>query len=160
VTEEFMSEIEIIPYNDELKIHFENLNREWLEKYFYVEPVDEEIFKNPKRDIIDKGGHIYFALKDSEVVGTCALIKKKNYFELAKMAVTDKYQGLGIGKKLLVACLNKAEDLNAPFVELCSHRKLGPALHLYKKVGFKEVPISEEYKKMYARCNIQMIYEF
>lgn len=154
------SEIQIISYNEELDKHFEKLNREWLEKYFSVEPVDEEIFKNPKKDIIDKGGYIYFALKGSEVVGTCALFKRHESFELAKMAVTDKYQGLGIGRKLLEACLNKAQGAGAKFVELGSHKKLGPAIHLYKKLGFKEVPMSEEYKKKYARCNIQMVYEF
>lgn len=152
--------IEIISYNDELKNHFEKLNREWLDKYFSVEPVDEEIFKNPKADIIDKGGHILFALNGSEVVGTSALFKKHNAFELAKMAVTDKYQGLGIGKKLLEACLKKAQSAGAKHVELVSHKKLSPAIHLYKKLGFKEIPMNEDYKKKYARCNIQMIYEF
>lgn len=155
-----MSEIEIIPYNDELKKHFEKLNREWLEKYFSVETIDEQIFNNPKKDIIDKGGHIFFALKGSEVVGTCALFKKHESYELAKMAVTDKYQGLGIGRKLLEASLAKAQNTGAKFVELVSHKKLGPAIHLYKKIGFKEIPMSEMYKQKYARCNIQMIYEF
>jgi N-acetylglutamate synthase-like GNAT family acetyltransferase len=155
-----MSEIEIIPYNDELKEHFEKLNREWLEKYFYVEPVDEAIFKNPREGIIDKGGYIYFAVKGSEIIGTCALFKRQNNFELAKMAVTNKYQGQGIGKKLLEVCLNKAQSVGAQYVELASHKKLARAIHLYKKLGFKEIPISEEYKKMYARCNIQMVYEF
>ena len=155
-----MSEIQIISYNDELKMHFEKLNREWLEKYFHVEPIDEAIFRNPKIDIIDKGGYILFALKDTEVVGTCALIKGHESFELAKMAVTDKYQGHGIGRKLLEACINKAQSAGAKYVELGSHKKLGPAIHLYKKMGFKEIPMSEEYKKKYARCNIQMIYEF
>jgi N-acetylglutamate synthase-like GNAT family acetyltransferase len=154
-----MSEVQIIPYNEELKDHFESLNKEWLEKYFSVEPVDEEIFRNPQRDIIDKGGYIFFALKDSEVVGTCALFKRHDSFELAKMAVTDKYQGLGIGKKLLETCIEKAKSLGVKHIELVSHKKLGPAIHLYKKLGFKEIPMSEEYKKKYSRCNIQMIYE-
>jgi ribosomal protein S18 acetylase RimI-like enzyme len=155
-----MSNIEIISYNQELREHFEKLNREWLEKYFYVEPVDEAIFKDPQTGIIDKGGYIFFAVKEGEIVGTCALFKKQDYYELAKMAVTSKYQGLGIGRKLLEVCLNKAQDKGATHVELASHKKLGRAIHLYKKLGFKEIPISEEYKKMYARCNIQMTYEF
>ncbi len=155
-----MNTVEIIPFNEELKSHFEKLNKEWLEKYFSVEPVDEEIFSDPKRDIIDKGGYIFFALKDNEVVGTCALFKKHESFELAKMAVTDKYQGLGIGKKLLIASIEKAQRAGVKYIELVTHKKLGPAIHLYKKLGFKEIPMSEEYKKKYARCNIQMIYEF
>lgn len=155
-----MSEIKIIPFSQELREHFERLNREWLEKYFFVEPVDEAIFKDPQKGIIDKGGYIFFAIKDKEIVGTCALFKKQNYFELAKMAVTNKYQGLGIGKKLLEVCLKKAQDKGASHVELASHKKLSRAIHLYKKLGFKEIPISDEYKKMYSRCNIQMTYEF
>lgn len=155
-----MKEIEIITYNDELRHHFEKLNREWLEKYFTVESIDEELFKNPEKDIIEKGGHIFFALKGSEIVGTCALIKKHEGFELAKMAVTDKYQGLGIGRKILEVCINKAQSNGAKYIELVSNKKLSRAIHLYKKIGFKEIPISDSYKKIYARCDVQMIYEF
>ena len=62
---------------------------EWLEKYFTVEPIDKEILNSPGEEVIKKGGEVFFALLDNEVVGTCAVIKvgRKTY-ELTKMAVT------------------------------------------------------------------------
>ena len=47
----------------------------------------------------------------------------------------------------------KATELKAAKIILYSNTKLGPAIHLYRKYGFIEVPvISSDYK----RCNIKM----
>lgn len=35
---------------------FGQLNREWLEKFFRVEPIDEEMLSDPQSTIIDPGG--------------------------------------------------------------------------------------------------------
>ena len=35
--------LEIIPFKPEYSQDFYNLNTEWLEKYFYVEPYDEKV---------------------------------------------------------------------------------------------------------------------
>ena len=62
----------------------------WIEKYFVVLPSDEFVLTNPTESIIDKGGYIYFAKVDNEIVGTFAMIKVDEYiYEIAKMAVTD-----------------------------------------------------------------------
>jgi hypothetical protein len=49
-------QLQIIPYQDELKHHFKALNYAWLEKYFRVEEGDKSTLSNPKKHIIDKGG--------------------------------------------------------------------------------------------------------
>src|ERR1700752_2380629 len=88
--------VEIIDYTEELKEPIKTLNIEWLEKYFNVEPNDVVQLSNPKEEILDKGGYIYYAKYNGEVVGTFSLMKvDMSVYELAKMAVTDKVQGLG-----------------------------------------------------------------
>jgi N-acetylglutamate synthase-like GNAT family acetyltransferase len=60
-----------------------------------MEASDYKMLDHPEEYIINKGGHIVFALLN-EVVGTCALIKTSDeplIFELAKMAVSPKAQG-------------------------------------------------------------------
>ena len=148
------NDIEIIAYQDKLAHHFKELNVAWLQKYFYVEPIDEEMLSNPRQYIIDKGGHIFFATINGEVAGTFALMKQSDgSFELGKMAVNDRFQGQKIGNAMLAFCLQKAKALGADRVILYSNTILLPAIHLYKKFGFKEVPIgSTEYK----RSNIKM----
>src|SRR6187402_2370993 len=95
--------VEIIPFSADLKEHIKTLNKEWLQKYFKVEEKDELTLSNPQEEIIDKGGMIFYAKYNDEILGTVSLMKlDDNTFELSKMAVSDKAQGLGIGNKLLI----------------------------------------------------------
>ena len=97
-----MADIKIVPYSNQYKAYVKTLNYEWLEKYFAVEPVDVEQLSDPQLHIIDKSGHIYFAQYEGVIVGTSSLLKVEvGHYELAKMAVTEKYKGLGIGKILI-----------------------------------------------------------
>lgn len=128
--------IEIEDYRSEHKEDFARLNREWLQKYFCVEPMDEVLFKDPTAKIIKPGGAILCARMAGEIVGTCALIRHGEGFEIARMAVTEKHRGLGIGEKLLVAVLAQAEEKKAQRVFLVTNSRLRPAISLYQKYGF------------------------
>ncbi len=121
--------IEIITFEDSLVSYFRDLNIAWLEKYFYVEPIDEEIFAHPQQYILDKGGHIFFAKYEEEIAGTCALMKLTNGdFELAKMAVDEKFRGKKIGHVLLEAAISKASAMGLSKIFLYSNTKLQPAI--------------------------------
>ncbi len=137
-----MKEIKIVEYEEKYHSDFKRLSYEWLEKYVSVEPEDEKILNNPKEVILSKGGFIFFAKYNEEIVGTASLIKvDEDIFELAKLAVTEKYQGLKIGKMLIEKCLYVAKQKNAKKVILFTNHILISAIELYKKFGFKEVPI-------------------
>jgi len=147
--------LEIIAYQPQLAIHFYKLNVEWLEKYFYVEPYDQKVLSNPKKCVIDPGGFIFFAKYNSEIIGVVALINQKTFFELSKMAVSPKYQGLKIGQKLMTFCIEFAQNQEWKSITLYSHRKLVPAINLYRKIGFKEVTLEEN--SHYERSSIKML---
>ena len=149
------AEIIIVPYINKYRDHIKTLNYEWLEKYFYVEPVDVEQLSDPQSYIIDKGGHIYFAKHQEEIIGTSSLISTGvGEYELAKMAVTEKYKGQGIGKLLLEHSIKEATNLNATKLSLFSNTKLESAIYLYKKYGFAEVPLPADVH--YERADIMM----
>ncbi len=146
--------ITIIPFTEALTHHFTALNKAWLQKYFEVEPVDEKMLANPKQYFIDKGGFIFFAMYNNEVAGTFALLKVSDtVFELSKMAVDEKFQGKNIGNAMMEFCLQEAKRLQLHKVILYSNTLLGPAIHLYRKYGFTEVP---DFKSEYKRANIKM----
>jgi ribosomal protein S18 acetylase RimI-like enzyme len=146
--------IEIIPFSIELSEVVKTLNYEWLEKYFKVEKGDVIALSNPQTEIIDKGGFIYFAKKNAEIIGTVSLLKKSDtVFELGKMAVTEKAQGLGIGKLLVEYCLTVAKEKNIEKLVLYSNTKLASAIHLYEKYGFTEIELESG---LYERANIKM----
>ena len=150
--------LEIIAYQPEFAPHFYSLNVAWLEKYFYVEPYDEKVLSNPQKYVIDPGGFIFFAKYNNKIVGVVSLINQKTFFELSKMAVLPKYQGLKIGLKLLNFCIEFAKNQQWESITLYSHRKLVPAINLYKKIGFKEVALEEN--SHYERSDIKMLLEF
>ena len=133
-----MNEVLIIPYKKKYKSDFKRLNVEWLKKYFTVEDKDKRQLSNPEKEIINKGGEVFFALFDKEVVGTCAMLKVDDLvFELAKMAVTEKVQGKRIGKKLMLTCIGYAVEEGAKKIILYTSPKLTTAINLYLSVGFK-----------------------
>jgi ribosomal protein S18 acetylase RimI-like enzyme len=148
------NKVEIIPFSPDLKEHIKTLNIEWLEKYFRVEEKDELVLSSPQEEIIDKGGMIFYAKYNDEILGTVSLMKIDNdTFELSKMAVSDKAQGLGIGNKLLIHSIAVSKENNIKKLILYSNRILLPALHLYEKFGFVEVPLGDV---SYERADIKM----
>ena len=149
-----MPHIEIIPYTEALKEHIKTLNVEWLEKYFSVEPNDVISLSNPKEEILDKGGYIYYATVDGAVAGTVSLLRiTSDEFELGKMAVSGNYQGYGIGNVLMQHCIDEAQRLGIKKLILFSNTSLGPAIHLYRKYGFVEAAFEAGH---YMRSNIKM----
>lgn len=148
------NKVEIINFTNDLKDHIKRLNYEWLNKYFRVEKSDELSLSNPKEEIIDKGGMIFYAKLNNEIVGTASLIKKSNeVFELGKMAVTDSVQGYKIGTILLEHCLEVLRQNNIKKCILYSNTKLEAAIHLYRKYGFLEIELETG---IYERANIKM----
>ena len=134
---------------------FRALNHEWISHYFTLEPIDNEMLDDPQGYILNPGGHIFMASYDGDLVGTCALINEHGgIYELAKMAVSPRAQGLGIGWALGMAVLDKARELGASRVELLSNSRLTPALKLYDKLGFHHVPVPPT---LYQRTDVKMV---
>ncbi len=147
--------VSIIDYSDEYSKVFHDLNIEWLEAYFYVEPYDKKVLENPKSYIIDNDGYVFFARFNGEIAGTVALINEKECYELSKMAVSPKYQGLKIGQKLMDHCIEFSKQQGWEKIMLYSNKVLAPAINLYRKVGFEEVELEKD--AYYERSNIKMV---
>ncbi len=152
-------QLEITNFNKEYAQYFYELNIEWLKTYFYVEPFDEEVLSKPQKYIIDKGGYIFFAKLNDEVVGTVALmpLDDDGTFELTKMAVSPKNRGYKIGQQLMTKCINFAKENNFNKLLLYSNTKLENAIYIYRKFGFVEVQLEEN--SPYKRSDIKMVYK-
>jgi DNA-binding MarR family transcriptional regulator/predicted GNAT family N-acyltransferase len=147
----------ILDYKDRHKKDFRLLNEQWLRKDFGVESIDEDYFSDPKGKIIDKGGVILMAELAQTAVGTCSLIPTSEGFELAKMGVAPEMRGLGIGRKLVEAAIDRARNMNLSSIFLLSSSKLEAALKLYQSAGFKPIPVSKDDQKKYGRADVKMI---
>ena len=132
-----MDKLKIVPFNADYKSAFEYLNREWIEEYFVMEEEDLKTLQNPESYVLERGGEIFFAVLNGDVVGTAAMIQtSKGIYELAKMAVAKNLQGLGIGKKLLKRCIDYSIEREATEIFLITNDSLKPALNLYLSCGF------------------------
>ena len=147
--------MKICPYSPTLRPFFKKLNEEWLNKYFGVEPYDAALLENCEKEIIDKGGHIFFGKLNGVIIGTYALLAPKNgCVEIGKMAITAEHQGNGYGQQLIKHAISTSAALGNKEMLLYSNRKLENSIYIYRKFGFKEVPISNS---PYERGNIKML---
>lgn len=148
----------LISYRPEYQKLFEDLNMEWIKKYFTVEPMDTKVLKNPEKYILKPGGEIYFVTFKGDIIGTAALkVENSKTIELTKMAVLPSAQGIGAGKYLCQKMIERAKEKNFPTLILYTNSKLLTAVSMYLKLGFKEIPI-EKYE--YERANIKMKIDF
>lgn len=151
------TEIQIRRFQEEDARDFYDLNVAWIEKFFAMEDADRKALGDPGGYILAKGGHVFMAFLGHRAVGTCALIfVRPGVFEVAKMAVVEDVQGLGIGRKLLVHTVAEARALGAERLTLETNQKLVPAIRLYETTGFQHLPPERIEPSPYARANVFM----
>ena len=149
-----MSDIRIIDYRPEHQPYFESFNREWIEKLFTMEPVDEWVLTNPDKAILETGGAILMAEYGGIIARTVGLRKVDNEtYEFTKMAVSENFRRRGIAEALSFASFIKAKSLRAKRVILYSNTKNAGAILLYEKIGFKHIEVENG---VYQRANVKM----
>jgi putative acetyltransferase len=138
---------------------FKALNVEWIEHFFALEPKDIEALDNPGRILAE--GAIAMAELDGEVVGTCALIKRPEpgVWEIAKMGVTTRLRGGGIGSAIMAYLIDVAPSLGAKQLYIETNSALGPAIRVYEKFGFRHLGEGEHPVTPYVRADVFMMRE-
>jgi putative acetyltransferase len=151
------TEIKIRDFSPGDETAFRKLNEEWITRYFALEPKDEYSLNHPQEAILDDGGRIFFASRDRELIGCCALMARAPHeFEVVKMAVTESCQGLGIGRQLLQHTIDAADTSGATRLYLETNRKLPKAIRLYESLGFRHLAPEEIIPSPYARADVYM----
>lgn len=148
-------------FSDSLAHHFHDINAEWIEAMFRLEPTDREVLENPRSRIVEPGGCILFVEAPGlGIVGTCALQKTgPGAFELTKMGVRETARGLKAGEFLLGATIDRARAMGATKLYLLTNHICAAAIHLYEKLGFvHDAGIMADYGARYERCDVAMLY--
>ena len=176
--------IVIVGYHPKYADDFAALNYQWITQFFVIEPEDRAALDHPEAYAIDNGGEIFFLLDRSSggetVIGTAALVPKRvpkkvpkktwkeapqqavaqtaetiEVYELAKMAVSPNRQGEGLGQLLLQHCIEFARQRMGKRIILTTNDILKPALAVYHKLGFKDLPVNPD--ERYERGNLAMV---
>lgn len=148
--------VEILTYRPEHQPWFEKLNRNWIEKYFWMEPIDFEVLQHPEH-IVKHGGTIFMGTYNKEIAGTAAVkLVEPGTYEFTKMAVDEKFQGKKIGKAIAEAAIKWSKDSGAKRIILYSNTKLETAIAMYRKLGFKEIPLDGPYKRSDIKMELRL----
>lgn len=133
---------------------FRALNEAWISKHFRLEPADHLVLDDPVGQVIDKGGQIFMAVDGGAPIGCVALKPMADGgFEVAKMTVAESHRGSGLGRALLQRCIDAGATAGARRLYLETNARLGPALGLYRAMGFRDLPPRET---PYDRCDVFM----
>ncbi len=149
--------LEIVDYQPEHQPWFEKFNRHWIEKYFWMEPIDVEVLQHPESHILNEGGSILMATWQKELAGTVALkFVETGVYEFTKMAVAERFQGKKIGRALAEAAIERAKKAGAQRIILYSNTKLPTAIVLYRKLGFQEVALDGPYQRSDIKMELKL----
>lgn len=137
--------MQIVPYEQKYKEAFIRLNTEWLTKLYYIESFDQYSMDHID-ELIQKGAMAFFAIDNAgEIMATCMTEPiGDNVWEICKLAAVGQYTGTGAGSAVLKSCMDYAIEHGAKKLCLITISGLKPAIHLYKKFGFVEVPYRKE----------------
>jgi len=86
--------------------------------------------------------------ENKKIVGCAALhISWDDLAEIKSIAVARNRQKKGLGKELILACLDEAKKLGAKKIFVLTYKP-----EFFKKFGFKKVKTSELPHKIWAEC--------
>jgi ribosomal protein S18 acetylase RimI-like enzyme len=101
---------------------------------------------------IENGAPQFVALVEGRVVGWCDITPRKlegfrHCAELG-MGVLQQYRGMGIGERLVIAALQKAQEKGLERIELEVYASNVPAIKLYEKMGFAVEGVRKKARKI------------
>ncbi len=108
------------------------------------------------KDYLERGT-CYIASIANEVAGEFVLLRTRpETVELINIAVDLKYQGRGIGKKLVMTAVEIAKSLDFRTIEVGTGNSGISQLALYQKCGFRIVGVDHDF---FVRHYSEAIYE-
>ncbi|KNF07304.1 acetyltransferase, GNAT family [Gottschalkia purinilytica] len=121
-------------------------------------PYDLLLLADPSKEIVNEycnRGSCYIACIDNEIVGVYVLIKTRPLtLEIVNIAVDERYQGRGIGKKLIFDAINRARKEGIKTLEIGTGNSSLYQLALYQKCGFRINGVDKDFFKKHYKEKI------
>ncbi len=106
----------------------------------YFDPTTDNLF-----EVFKTAGSIYYVAEENGVLlGGCGIYPTQNLpqgtCELVKLYLGSAARGKGLGKTLMLQCLDAAKDMGYTNVYLETMPELTIAVPMYEKLGFTYLP--------------------
>lgn len=149
--------MKVIPFEERYRQDFINFNTDWIVSNFgFLEEHDKETFEKIDEKI-EAGAMIFFAVENDVALATCMAIPMEGTtWEICKLGSNKNIPHKGAGSAVFEEAMKWALNHGAERLFILSNSKLKPALHIYKKYGFKEIKF-ENYE--YIRGDIAFEYK-
>jgi amino-acid N-acetyltransferase len=108
----------------------------------------KELLPRSISELYENLQQFHVAADGDRVIGCCSLaVQWDNLAEVKALAVLEEYQGRGLGKKLLEACLNDAKKLGVTRIFTLTMKD-----GFFKKSGFTRVVKNNLPHKVWTEC--------
>ena len=113
--------------------------------------IEESVFAHPwsldslKNLLEDEKSVTFIAVDNNTICGYCGLNTILDEGYITNVAVLESYRRQGIGKLLVNALIDFANEKNLAFLTLEVRKSNTPAINLYKNNGFEEVGERKNY---------------
>ena len=101
--------------------------------------------KNAIEESIKAGTKFFIAIKDNKAVGYMGLSAIAGEGYVTNVAVLESYRKTGVGKQLLIAATQWAQEMKLEFISLEVRTSNEPAIKLYEKMEFERVAIRKRF---------------
>ncbi len=104
--------------------------------------------------------YYFMALHEGRLLGGAGIFPtaglEENMAELVKMYLLPEARGIGLGKKLLEACFEKAREMGYTTLYIETLPELRQAISLYRHMGFEEIP-AQLGNSNHGGCSVFMV---
>lgn len=134
--------MKIIEFEEKYRKDFIDFNTGWIVSNFgFLEEQDKETFEKIDEEM-KAGAMIFFAVENDTALATCmARPMEEATWEICKLGSNKELPHKGAGSAVFEAAMNWALEHGAEKFFIVSNRRLKPALHIYRKYGFKEIKL-------------------
>jgi ribosomal protein S18 acetylase RimI-like enzyme len=112
-------------------------------------PYDLLLLADPSKTLIDyylKRGLCFTASIEGHVIAVYVLLDTRpETMEIVNIAVREEYQGIGIGRKLILHAVDIARAMKAKTLEVGTGNSSVQPLMLYQKCGFRITGIDKDF---------------
>jgi amino-acid N-acetyltransferase len=108
----------------------------------------DEMLPRSLNEIYENIRDFYVCLENDKIIGVAALhILWEDLAEIRSVAISQNYQGKGIGKKLVNKCLNEAKTLGVKKVFALTYHP-----GFFNKLGFNDIDKNALPQKIWGEC--------